>query len=590
MWWNRKKKKIDELPPEKSAEGINPLEEINNENQQVWFVIRTPASFQGPMFVDSTLTTINKMEEIMFSRGYWAALKDEYASVRYYFARIGYDSFVELKPEIDGREATFKDYDIQQGETLYLIKEFFYKLPYSVKYFTISKDGEEIPQIEIFDANGNCVDAASSVWARIMVIGTTSEVQIIMHNTNSPIVIAGTNAQEGYYAVKAEKFYSDDENSKIVDKETLYLKAANNGNASAQFNLGILYSEKNEYKKAVEWFQKAAEQGVAQAWYSLGIIYNNGKGVAINKTEAEKCYTKAAEQGIVEAQYNLAVLYEERKRYDVAIEWHKKAAEQSFGQSQYNLGVIYANLNNFKEAVKWYKLAVEQSHSEAQCNLALCYNNGNGVEKNQTEAKRLMILAAEQNNVIAQNNLGGFYYNEENIDEAFEWCCKAFKNGYDYAKINMDNITKHIDEIIITKMSENEINNPHLFCELGMAFENQTDLKNAEICFVKAAVQLDNLDGQYLLGLFYFQQNKEDKAAKWYKIAADKGHPWAQCNLANIYMHNQSYDDAEKYFTLAANQGDEIAKTNLMLCSTLKNLDEETRNKINLQTNIIDGK
>ena len=45
------------------------LEEINNENPKVWFVIRTPASFQGPMFVDDTLTTINKMGEIMFSKG-----------------------------------------------------------------------------------------------------------------------------------------------------------------------------------------------------------------------------------------------------------------------------------------------------------------------------------------------------------------------------------------------------------------------------------------------------------------------------------------------------------------------------------------
>ena len=33
---------------------------------------------------------------------------------------------------------------------------------------------------------------------------------------------------------------------------------------------------KQDYKKAVEWFQKAADQGYASAQYNLGLRYANG--------------------------------------------------------------------------------------------------------------------------------------------------------------------------------------------------------------------------------------------------------------------------------------------------------------------------
>ena len=36
------------------------------------------------------------------------------------------------------------------------------------------------------------------------------------------------------------------------------------------------------YKKAIEWYEKAAEQGHAYAQYNLGNMYRNGHGVDVN--------------------------------------------------------------------------------------------------------------------------------------------------------------------------------------------------------------------------------------------------------------------------------------------------------------------
>ena len=60
-------------------------------------------------------------------------------------------------------------------------------------------------------------------------------------------------------------------------------QAAEQGDATAQFNLGIMYASGEGVPKddaeAVRWYRKAAEQGHAFAQYNLGIRYAFGQGV-----------------------------------------------------------------------------------------------------------------------------------------------------------------------------------------------------------------------------------------------------------------------------------------------------------------------
>ena len=55
---------------------------------------------------------------------------------------------------------------------------------------------------------------------------------------------------------------------------------------------------------------KAAEQGDAKAQFYLGVAYDDGAGVPENDREAVKWYLKAAEQGHARAQSNLDVRYD----------------------------------------------------------------------------------------------------------------------------------------------------------------------------------------------------------------------------------------------------------------------------------------
>jgi len=56
------------------------------------------------------------------------------------------------------------------------------------------------------------------------------------------------------------------------------------------------------YAEAVRLFLKAAEQGNAAAKYNLGAMYEEGLGASKDLKEAEKWYGLAAKQGDAEAQ------------------------------------------------------------------------------------------------------------------------------------------------------------------------------------------------------------------------------------------------------------------------------------------------
>jgi TPR repeat protein len=56
------------------------------------------------------------------------------------------------------------------------------------------------------------------------------------------------------------------------------------------------------YAEAMKWYRKAAEQGEATAQANLGFMYDRGQGVTEDVTQAAMWFSKAAEQGKAAAQ------------------------------------------------------------------------------------------------------------------------------------------------------------------------------------------------------------------------------------------------------------------------------------------------
>lgn len=144
------------------------------------------------------------------------------------------------------------------------------------------------------------------------------------------------------------------------EKFKALMENARAGDPVAQNGLGVMYYTgeavsktssgqvlDNDPELAAGWFFRAAEQGYADAQFNLGLMYINGEGVPQDIPHAVELFQKAAEQGHVDAQNNLGAMYftgegvtrDEKK----AIEWFEKAAAQGNEDARANLDAIKAS-------------------------------------------------------------------------------------------------------------------------------------------------------------------------------------------------------------------------------------------------------
>ena len=186
------------------------------------------------------------------------------------------------------------------------------------------------------------------------------------------------------------------------------LKAADRGDAQAQYDMGFLYSrglegkvEKDDVKSA-KYYRLAAEQGFMLAQHNIGCCYATGRGVAKDYAEAQKWFVLAAEQGDMEAQFNAGLFYcremgmgaerDERKGVRWLLEYLKTAKRR---------GVDFAGANP-RSAVRIVEEfvskadpeAIEKWDRELMLLLCECYREGIGLKKDAKEADKWYKRAA----------------------------------------------------------------------------------------------------------------------------------------------------------------------------------------------------
>ena len=113
------------------------------------------------------------------------------------------------------------------------------------------------------------------------------------------------------------------------------------------FDQGFTAYNRGDYQEAMKWYRKAAEIGDAMAQFMLGAMYDSGQGTPENREEAIKWYRLAARQGVSPAQFNLGVMYGEGqgvpRDYVIAHMWYNLAAAQGNENARQNRDAI-ANL------------------------------------------------------------------------------------------------------------------------------------------------------------------------------------------------------------------------------------------------------
>jgi uncharacterized protein len=171
------------------------------------------------------------------------------------------------------------------------------------------------------------------------------------------------------------------------------LLTASGGNVNAdQLEDGIAAYQRGDFATALRLFQPLAEQGDASAQSNLGVMYEQGRGVAQNYREAMRWFRLAAMQGDASAQSNLGVMYFKgqgiAQDFREAMRWYRLGAGQGNVEAQFNLGVMYEQGRGVPQdllrAHMWFNLAASQSGDE---NGKLAIKNREGVTRRLTRAQ-----------------------------------------------------------------------------------------------------------------------------------------------------------------------------------------------------------
>ena len=391
-------------------------------------------------------------------------------------------------------------------------------------------------------------------------------------------------------------------------------------NAEAQNSIGETYYDNHDYARAMEWYQKAAAQGHALAQNNIGFLYQNGLGVEQDYAKAMEWYQKAAVNGNDVAQNNLGYFYLNglgtERNYTKAIEWFSKAAAQNNDSAQNSLGNMYYGglgvTQDYAEAREWYQKAALNGHNNAQKALGDMYFSGLGVGQDYVKAVEWYQRAANNGNVEAKNRLGMMYINglgvKQDLEMAVMWYEKAADEGdskaqYDIGMMYSKGFFLPKDEEKAAELFRKAAEQGHegakqqlvspiegsqdtpqppdipdasanmLFTFGFMYYKGEgvpRDYAKAMEYFRKADEQ-DHAAAQFYIGHMY--QNalgvKRDyaEAMKWYQKSAAYGYTDAENNIGYMYMYGlgvkRDYSKAMEWFKKADVKNSGAAENNI---------------------------
>ena len=174
---------------------------------------------------------------------------------------------------------------------------------------------------------------------------------------------------------------------------------AEQGNAEAQYKLGLLYEDDGtaikDITQAAQWIRKSAEQGFPRAEASLATLYLNGTGVQTDLSQYVIWLRKAAADGDAEAQFTTSVYLEggfvdTRRDEPQSLVWLRRSADQGYPLAEARLALAYFEgkrvPKDIDQAVVLYRKAAVAGDATAQLALAQLYESGTGVPKDEAQA------------------------------------------------------------------------------------------------------------------------------------------------------------------------------------------------------------
>ncbi len=350
---------------------------------------------------------------------------------------------------------------------------------------------------------------------------------------------------------------------RIKEAETLFLQSAGQGYAPAHLSLGILYigaypqshlgAIENNDKKALFHFEYAAERNISEAQYRLAMILEKTPG---SLQLAVSWLVKAAVEH-KGAQCRLALMYmkgnqviEQNKAR--GIEMLQQVAKEDEPETLLHLGRAGA-----QRAGPLYHL----ERAEALYHLGRAYEKGDGVEKDDVQAEKLLLEAAMKKHKDALLYLATKYELGDGVSRndaaSTRLLTLAANAGYPEAQLRLaikyeEGEVLEKDEgqalTLLTKAAEKGYKEAQFY--LAIKYEEGDGVKKDEdqaLALLTKAAKKGYPEAQFHLGVKCYEgrgiKKDEIQAVDWLIRAADRRHLRAKEYLCNLIEKNVCLND-----------------------------------------------
>lgn len=247
-------------------------------------------------------------------------------------------------------------------------------------------------------------------------------------------------------------------------------------------------------------YKLATQKNNAIAKHHVGLCYEYGIGVDKDFGKAASFYSESFKLGYITPQstFLAACTYEHMLDEGNHTEERKKELEE--------------------QLFSLYKMSADQGYATAQTHLgSLYYRGAYGIQKNETEALRLLKLAANQGEASAYLMLGVCYISDKNYAEAIKWLTRAAEDdnyealrtlgfiyfssntGYkDYAKAY-----NYLQKAAGHNISDREEAN-RIYQSLALICGEIRGQTEQRYWYTRAADSCDDYNAQFVLGISYW--------------------------------------------------------------------------------------
>jgi len=393
----------------------------------------------------------------------------------------------------------------------------------------------------------------------------------------------------GYWdsiAQDCQSLYKSSPSTKVKQTLLVYLAEALN-------NVGYVYMNQGNNKKALEYYHKSleareeieGENDIATTLNNIGMIYFNQGDIPKSLEYIHKGLRlredKKDSKGMANSSNNIGYIYDNQGEPKKALEYYRKSLaiqegiddKNGIALSWVNIGTIYHYQNNFNEALECYykslkiykELGVRKGEALSLNNIASAYKQqkkaDEALEYYQKSLKIREEIADKEGMAFSLNNIGRVYYNEKSFLEAKKYASQslALARAIGYPE-NIKNAAKLLSEINEEQGNGMEALKMHkLYISMRDSIKNEATLKataqqQAKYEYEKQKV-IDDKENEKQIAISFEQEQKQKIIS--YSVAGGLG----LVILFSIFIFNRLQITRKQKITIEE-QKIEVEKTN----------------------------